>query len=120
MDAVVQLSKRGHRLLVLNDDLSFAQIIAQSDVLKFLTTRHAFVGSAADRPFLEIGLTPETTIGSLDDDVHVVEAMRYMRDCMISGVAICDKKNGAIKTNFSASDLLASTKAVALLTLPRD
>lgn len=112
MEAIKLFSKQGHRLLVFEEDGTFRQVISQTDIFHFLVTRHAFVGTIAEKPFWEIGLESETEVGSLGEDVSVFGALRYLRDCMISGIAICNKK-GVIVTNFSAADLLVSQNILA-------
>jgi len=53
----------------------------------------------------EEGLIPNDVVGTLDEDTNVMGAMRYMRDCGISGIAITNK-SGQIITNFSSADIL--------------
>jgi len=117
MEAVHKLA-RTHRLLLTQENGEILHVVAQMDIIRLLLSRHVFVGSGADRPFPQIGLVAESEVGSMDEDLNVVAALRYMRDCMVSGIAITNKK-GAIVTNFSATDLLGLTaENFDLLALP--
>jgi len=98
-----------HRVAVTNTDGIVVNVLAQMDIVNLLLSRYTFSGSNLEKPFLEAGLTPNSVVGSLDENVNVMGALRYMRDCGISGVAIINKA-GKLITNLSASDFLGLTE----------
>jgi len=97
-----------HRVVILDEKGNIINILSQMDLLSFLLARHNFLGEHQPRPMTELGLIPSEVVGSLDEDANVMAAMRYMRDCGVSGIAVTNKE-GQIITNFSATDLLSIT-----------
>jgi CBS domain-containing protein len=96
---------------VVDDEGNLYNLLSQMDVVSFLLARHNFLGEKSSQPMEEIGLVPSEVVGSLDEDTNVMAAMRYMRDCGVSGIAVTNKE-GKIVTNFSATDVLVSIDLV--------
>jgi len=96
-----------HRAVVVNENNEIFNIISQLDLVSFLLARFNFLRRETI-PMQQDGLIPGDVVGSLDEDTNVMGAMRYMRDCGVSGIAITNKA-GQLITNFSATDLLDLT-----------
>jgi len=96
-----------HRLMVKDDSGRAVNILTQTDILSFIMSRYDLVTSLG-KTIKESGINPTDVVGSLGEDTPVIGAMRYMRDCGVSGVAVTNPV-GQIVTNFSSADLLRLT-----------
>jgi len=99
--AVEKLSE-SHRIAIVNNDSKLVNFLSQMDILSFI------LSGSCELPNMKMNesdLTFMDFVGSLDEDTNIMAAMRYMRDCGVSGIAITNKE-GRIITNFSSSDLL--------------
>jgi len=96
-----------HRLMVKDESGRVVNILTQTDILSFIMSRYDLVASVG-KPLTESGINPTEVVGSLKEDTPVIGAMRYMRDCGVSGVAVINNV-GQIITNFSGADLLRLT-----------
>jgi len=94
-----------HRAVVVDESNRIYNIITQTDIVAFLLSRHNFMERQV-RSMVDDGLIPSDVVGSLDENVNVMGAMRYMRDCGVSGIAVTNSK-GQVITNFSATDVLS-------------
>jgi len=93
-----------HRAVVVDENNKIFNVIAQTDLVGFLLARHNFMERQV-KSMVEEGLVPSDVVGSINEEVNVMGAMRYMRDCGVSGIAVTNNK-GQVITNFSATDVL--------------
>jgi len=92
-----------HRVGVIHND-RLVNILSQSDIIRFLATRGVYIGSQMEKPISEEGLEP-LGVASVLDNLPTIDVIRFMRDKMLSGVAVVDHQ-GRLVANFSGSDLL--------------
>jgi CBS domain-containing protein len=106
-----------HRVGVIHND-RLVNILSQSDIIRFLATRGVYIGSQMEKPISEEGLEPLGVASVLvkdqyekyqltlfKDNLPTIDVIRFMRDKMLSGVAVVDNQ-GRLVANFSGSDLL--------------
>jgi len=109
-DAAMLMAKEVHRLAVIEPgtpEHMISNVISQSDIVNFIATRGVWIGSKLTKNLADAGLAA-LGVATVQEDVNVVAALRYMRDFKISGVGVVDKF-GRLLANFSASDLLGLT-----------
>ena len=107
LDAVKIFADGVHRLAVIEDTTPFhyiSNIISQSDIVNFLSTRGVWVGSQLEKSLQDAGIS-QLGVATVLENVSVVDALRYMRDLKITGIGIVDKSRRLV-ANLSASDLL--------------
>jgi len=102
IEALRSLTK-AHRILVNYFDEN--HVVAQLDVISYFLLHHNNVVAMLHKPMLEAGMVPENIVGSMNENNTIMGAMRYIRDCNVSGIAITDN-DGKLITNLSASDFL--------------
>jgi len=113
---VNMFSKEIHRVGVV-DNGKLVNILSQSDMIRFLTTRGVYIGSALTKSIKDIGLEPLGVCCVLDT-LPTVDAIRFMRNNRLSGVGIVDNQNRLV-ANFSATDLLSlNEENFMTITLP--
>jgi len=116
LDVTKKMAAGQHRLAVV-DNNSLTNIISQSDLIRFLTTRALHINNKIGKPLNQSGLSP-LGVSSVRWDVLTIDAIRYMRDYKASGVPVVNLE-GKIIANFSASDLLElDEKKFSLLATP--
>jgi len=107
LDAM-KILRESHRIIIKNDEDKMVNVFSQMDVISFLLSRYELIQRYFKRPLLEGGFVPMDVVGSLKETTSVIGALRYMRDCAISGIAVLNDKEQII-SNFSATDLLKLT-----------
>jgi len=106
-----------HRVLI-EDQVSY-HVLAQIDIISFLMRNHSVMEtSLLHRKIVEAGLLPRAIVGTMREELPTMNAMRYMRDCGVSGIGVVNKE-GKLVTNLSATDFLGlHPDAFSLLALP--
>jgi CBS domain-containing protein len=109
-EAAKIFAKGIHRLAIINPDTPQSQIsnvISQADIVHFITTHGAWLGTKLDQSLKSVGLAP-IGVATVLEDVDVIATLHYMKEYKLSGVGIINQKAQLIG-NFSATDLLGIT-----------
>jgi len=109
-----------HRVAIIDKETPehfISNVLSQSDVLNFITTRGTWMGTKLTSTIKDVGLSP-LGVCTVLNTMLTTDVLKFMRTYKVSGVGIVDH-SGKLVGNFSATDLLGLTEdTFPLLSLP--
>ena len=109
LEIVKLFAQEVHRVAVVDKvtpEHFISNVISQSDVLNFITTRGSWLGSRLTLTIKDAGLSPLGVCTVLNTMI-TTDVLKFMRTYKVSGVGNVDH-SGKLVGNFSATDLLVT------------